>query len=1004
MTGPVGVFSIPSGASFVDSLAAGVLADAGDDPLRLADTTILLPTRRACRALRDAFLRQSDGLALLLPRMRPIGDVEPEDAAIGETPGYEELALPPAISESRRLLLMAQLILAWDRATGGEELGRITDDHAVRLAQELARLIDQVQIERLDFDRLDALAPREYAHHWERTVEFLKIATAQWPRLLAAEGALDPAERRNRLIDSVVRRWTAAPPPGPIIAAGSTGSVPATADLLGVVAGLPRGAVVLPGLDRDMDARAWDAAAEDQTHPQFGLHRLLGRLGLSRDDVRDWPSTVTPTPRSIARAALASEALRPAETTDAWRDLHQVPAAALDGFERIDCPGEKEEAEVIALMLRRTLETPGRTAALVTPDRRLARRVVVALRRWHIEIDDSAGQSLGETAPGVFLRLVARMVVEGFAPVALLAVCKHPLAMGGGAPGVLRRRARLLERWVLRGPRPAPGIAELRAALDAVDGHEAPPPAEKAEIATFLENLEENFAALGDLLARDDVSLSELVDGHVAAAERLARSDAEDGAARLWSGEAGEALAEFILELRDAAVALPDIPPGSYPDMLDALMEGRTVRPRHSRHPRLHIWGPLEARLQHADLIVLGGLNEGVWPGEPRPDPWMNRPMRDLFGLPLPERRIGLSAHDFTQLLCAPRVVLTRSQKMEGTPTVPSRWLLRLKAVLDGAELGDWLEPDTHWRALQRGLLKVDGHRPLKPPMPRPPVSARPRRLSVTQIETWRRDPYGIYARHILRLRPLDPLEADPGAADRGTIIHAALDRYLSKQGDAAGGDPYDRLLAVGREAFGPYLAWPSVYAFWWPRFMRIARWFVDREAETRAAIAGTETEVRGALLLDGPAGPFELTAVADRIDRDSAGGLVIIDYKTGAPPSDRDIREGWAPQLPLEAAIADQGGFADVPAAAVTGLEHWRLSGGVPPAQEYPVKDDPAALAATALAGLRSLIAAFDDARTPYHAVPDSRHEPRFNDYAHLARIREWASHGADHDGGDGA
>jgi ATP-dependent helicase/nuclease subunit B len=1004
MTGPVGVFSIAPGASFVDSLAAGVLAEADGDPLHLADTTILLPTRRACRALREAFLRQSDGQALLLPRMRPIGDVEPDEAAIGETPGYEELTLPPAISESRRLLLMAQLILAWDRATDGEELGRITDDHAVRLAQELARLIDQVQIERLDFERLDALAPREYAHHWERTVEFLKIATAQWPALLAAEGALDPAERRNRLIDSVVRRWTASPPTGPVLAAGSTGSVPATADLLAIVAGLPRGAVVLPGLDRDMDARAWDAAAEDQTHPQFGLHRLLDRLGLSRDDVRDWPSPVAPTPQSVARAALASEALRPAETTDAWRDLREIPAAALEGVERIDCPGEKEEAEVIALMLRRALETPGRTAALVTPDRRLARRVVVALRRWNIEIDDSAGQPLADTAPGVFLRLVARMVAEGFAPVALLAVCKHPFALGGAAPGLLRRRARLLERWVLRAPRPAPGIAELRAALQALKGHAAPAPAEKTELEALLDDLEGGFAAFGDLLGQDRVSLSGLVDAHVAAAEQFARSDTEEGAARLWSGEAGETLAEFVLELRDAADSLPDIPPANYPDMLDALMEGRTVRPRHSRHPRLNIWGPLEARLQHADLIVLGGLNEGVWPGELRPDPWMNRPMRDLFGLPLPERRIGLSAHDFVQLLCAPQVALTRSQKMEGTPTVPSRWLLRLSAVLDGAEFDNPLAPDTNWRALQRGLLSVDGHRPVQAPMPTPPVAARPRRLSVTQIETWRRDPYGIYARYILGLRPLDPLEADPGAADRGTIIHAALDRYLREQEEAPGGDAYERLLAVGREAFGSYLAWPSVYAFWWPRFTRIARWFVDREAENRAGIAATTTEVRGTLTLDGPAGPFELTAVADRIDRETGGELVIIDYKTGSPPTDKDIREGWAPQLPLEAAIAAEGGFAGVPAAAVARLEHWRLSGGAPPAQKFPVKDDPANLAAAALDGLRSLLVAFDDADTPYHAVPNSRHAPRFNDYAHLARIREWLEHDGDQDGGGGA
>jgi ATP-dependent helicase/nuclease subunit B len=425
--------------------------------------------------------------------------------------------------------------------------------------------------------------------------------------------------------------------------------------------------------------------------------------------------------------------------------------------------------------------------------------------------------------------------------------------------------------------------------------------------------------------------------------------------------------------------------------MLDALMAGQVVRPRFGRHPRLNIWGPLEARLQSADLVVLGGLNEGGWPADPAPDPWMSRPMRESFGLPLPERRIGLAAHDFAQLICAREVVLTRAQKTEGTPTVPSRWLLRLETVLAGCGLIDAFRPDARWLGLQQGLIAADEHRPIDPPAPCPPVSARPRRLSVTRIETWVRDPYAVYARDILRLRPLDPLEADPGAAERGTIIHEALDRFLRAYPDALPDDALERLSAIGAEAFGATLARPAVRAFWWPRFERIARWFLSREAERRAMVAATATEISGRLEIDGPAGPFVLTATADRIDRLAGGGLVIIDYKTGAAPSDKQVWAGYAPQLPLEAAMAHRGGFDGIAAGPVEELAHWRLTGGNPPGEVRAIGGDLSELAAEAHDGLVKLIAAFDAAETPYYVIPNPARIPRFNDYEHLERLGEW-------------
>ena len=626
MKGPNGFYTIPPGAAFVDALAAGVMHECGGDPMALARYTILLPTRRACRALREGFLRVTGARPLLLPRMQALGDVEAEADLAGETPGFDTVDLPPAISEPRRLLLLARRILEWNAGLVGDRRTEMTPDHAVRLAGELARLIDRVQTERLSFDALASLAPLELAGHWEQTLEFLRLITADWPPILEREGCLDPADRRNRLLDGLAAAWRTHPPAGPVIAAGSTGSVPATADLFAVIAALRQGRVVLPGLDCDADAESWAAILQDQTHPQHGMARLLERLDIDRNDVKTWPHEGFRHATADARSALLSEALRPAETTDRWQALGGFAAtarAALRGMAagetvtRIVCPGDREEGEVIALILRHALETDGKTAALVTPDRRLARRVASSLQRWGIAIDDSAGMPLDKTLPGVFLRQFADMAAADFAPVALLAACKHPLAAAGMAPPAMRHATRLLERRVLRGPKPAAGIEGLREALAACADPPSPDRAETAEMERLIAAVSDAMAPLIAVCDERAVPFRRLIEAHVGSAERFAATDDEDGATRLWSGEAGEALAEFVNGLLRAADALPAIPPASYPDMLDALMAGQAVRPRYGRHPRLHIWGPLEARLQHADLIVLGGLNEGVWPARP---------------------------------------------------------------------------------------------------------------------------------------------------------------------------------------------------------------------------------------------------------------------------------------------------------------------------------------------------------------------------------------------------
>jgi len=1037
---PPHVFNIPTGHSFVDALAEGLVRQAGGDPLRLAAMTVLLPNRRACRALQEAFLRATpfagtdphEHRALLLPRLRPIGDVDEDDLTVLSAAGTA-LELPPAIDPLRRQLLLARLVMAsrpkfqppqnprdesraGAAAASGEPL-RWQD--AVRLAADLGRLLDQVDTERCDLANLDKLVLGDLARHWQLTVDFLAILRDAWPAILRAEGAIDVAARRNLLLDHQRALWQRTPPSGPVIAAGSTGSIPASADLIALIARLPQGAVVLPGLDLDLDDEAWGKVLQDTSHPQFGLAQLLTHIGLDRAQVRDW--TERPLDRiAEQRRRVVADALLPADCTDRWSSAPErvsidATQRAWAQVQRLDCRSRAEEAGVIALILRRHVEQPGdQRAALVTPDRQLAAQVTAELRRWNIVIDDSAGHKLNLTPPGAFFLLLAEAAAVDWAPVELLALLKHPLAAAGLATADLRALVRELERSLLRGPRPGPGWAGLRAALVAAEAAGEISARRFERLLALIERLAACTASLGSW--QQETDLQQRLNAHLQALEALAADATTSGADRLWRLEAGEALADFCHRLAEAAAGQPAMAAEDYAALLAELMQSVEVRPRYGTHPRLFIWGPLEARLQQVDLMVLSGLNEGTWPAEPAIDPWLNRPMRQAFGLPSPERRIGLSAHDFQQALGAPVVYLTRAARIEGTPTVPSRWLLRLDAYLRCLGLVMTQPGHAPWQAWQQALDRPAAVQPCGRPAPKPGVKYRPRHLSVTGIETWMRDPYAIYAQHILKLRALDPLDADPSLADLGTVIHEALDRFIRDCRDGVPADALARLLAHSEQAFHLLQDRPAVWAFWWPRFQRIAAWVVAAEEERRPQIAESFTEVKAVLAIDAVEPPFELRARADRIDRRKDGGLAIIDYKTGTIPSMQDIHLGFAPQLPLEAALARRGAFKPADGVtAITGpieeLAFWQLNGtetgGVKPVREAGRGKQGATdynqLADAAYEGLIELLRDFSREDASYPAQPAADFAPRYSDYWHLSRVLEWSLAGGNGAAGGG-
>lgn len=883
----VNVYTIPLHRSFADALAAGLIRRFGGDPLGLASGRILLPNNRAVRAVTDAFVRAS-GNGLLLPRLIPVGDPQIDERVGGALEPLDSVSVEPAIEPMERLLLLAAI-------AGGE-----SSAERLRIAADLAQTLDALLIEEIAPSRLRTAVAEtdDLAQHWEKSLQKLKLIYEDWPDLLAEQGLIDLAGRRNRLLHGLAERWKNEPPPGFTVAAGITTAAPAVASLSGRVARMPGGMVVLPGLwlaDVFPDEE-WNALGPDEngrgeaTHPQYHLKRLLDRIGVGRGEVKRWryPGGATSSP---PRGRAVANAMATADYSHEWKEL-RPGQRRLTGIRVAELPDAASEAQAIALALRQALETTAKTAALVTPDRQLASRVSALLARWGIEADDSAGKPLPETAPGSLLLGIAATAAEDLAPVPLLALLKHPLAGGEGDERLAWLEAIRELDLKLRGPRPAAGLAGLDAWF-----------AEKGG-ARHWNLVRDGVVGVAKLLTQP-LPLSRLAALIGEAAQALAGEAA-------WRGPAGRMTAALLAELQSSAaagqlvVAADDAVP-----LLRQVLAGRAVRRPYGGHPRIFIWGLLEARLQRADLIVLGGLNEGVWPALPAPDPWLPPKVRVTLQMPTLEFRIGLAAHDFASALGAPEVLITRAKRDSRSPTVASRFLLRLNAITGG------LPRDLALERLTRTIDDPGTPRPADRPEPSPPAEQRPERISVTSVDRLKSDPFAFYASAILRLRPEEPVDADHTARWKGEAVHKVFEEWLLH--DEC--DP-DQLRARAERLLAGEAIHPMLRALWAPRLLEAIDWIAGLERANQAAgRKPLRAEVKGEAAFAG----VLVHGRADRIDRLPGGGLAIVDYKTGKPPTKKAIDAGFALQLGLLGLIGRAGGFEGA-AGEPEAFEYWSL------------------------------------------------------------------------------
>ena len=927
MTGNKALFQIPAHHPFLETLAKGILTRADNDQFQLATWNVHLPNQRSCQALKEIFAQLSDRKTSLLPKISPLSALQP-DVPLSQKP----------LSLERRTLLLSLLVQkAMPEQTDATQLLETTN--------KLCNILDQAHAHYVNWDQLNDFIPEQLAQHWQSSATFLDILHTHWPAILEQENALDPELHRTRSIEGVINQWQHQDLTGPTIIAGSTASIPSTARLMQALMNQPQGFVVLPTI-------LAAPLAEDYslTHPHYNLKRFVSDLDIPTTNLPHWCAPTHEESRAgFYRSHLFLNAYKPHK-----RQEESDIIFALQNLSFIEAQTQQEEARAIALKMRMNLEIPNHKTVLVTPDQQLAAKVKAELKRWNIHIDDTADHNLSKTPAGLFMKLLLELGERDFNAATLLSFLTHPLTKVEDRDQT-RHFAHFLDQHWLRTPDAPRTMAELVSKAEAY---------ENAELINWLQTLSDALHPL-----------TELQQSTFTHAYRIHTEVALSLCTDLSEFEGGEAVLSFMKSFEEAPLNVVDSCL-SYKDIFTYFLDAQPYRREDVYHPRLQILGLLEGRLLNADTVILGGLNEGVWPPDASPCPWLSEAMREAIGLPLAQRRVGLSAHDFGHLFSRNKVLLTRSINVNSSPTIPARWLTQLQISLQHHALH--LPKDGILRQYTKALVNQEEHTPLATPAPCPNLAARPTRLSVTDIVTWQRNPYEFYARKILNLIPLDPLN---GPADQrlfGIIVHKTIELMLK----SAKPPMPDLFMDIAQQQISPYTSDILIRSFWIPKLQRMAEWVCETLATRVATVRHVFSELPGQLKL----GTHTLTAKADYIEEYS-DGLSIIDFKTGTVPSTSKVESGQAPQLAVEAYILAEGGFKI--SGPILSLEYWSLKDSDKHKKIHQISKNINDIHKTTRDGISDLLTHFNDPATTYTALYD---ESTFqNPYRYLSRQEEW-------------
>lgn len=936
------IYTLNLSDHFADKLVEMILSSQ-KTPFEIAQIQIILPTKRACRTVKEAFVQRSEKHPLLLPKLTSLYEIDVLDEEI-------ESAIPAL----ERMILLTRLCQAKPNID--------TLDKALMVAVSLSALLDEFYQYESSLVDLEKLVPNlDFAQHWNETINFLEIIRTAWPLILKERGQIDEMDRKIRLINAFTQKIKKNPPKTPIIMAGFDGAIPAVSRLIKELTKTDNSLIILDGFNNELTDE--DLRFISSNHYQYTLKKLIQSLNIYPAQVQMISKTAVP------QEELIIEALKPAEQTDEWRYLSLSPDI-LKNIRRIDCDNINEEALSIALILRKTLETPEKTAALVTNDRLLARRVILEMKRWGIELDDSAGTPLNHTPIGVFLSLIAHVGKEKCSGTSLLSLLKHPLTADGIYPTEVRLKVKKAEK-------------------KARQKHEKLSLSLNTDLIPFISLFQEEKLVSFDILLKE----------HLKIAEQIATSSDRSASERLWNNDAGQAAFTFLTELSAHASLMGEIKPSSYPDIFTFLISGISVRAQYGMHPRLDILGPIESRLNHPNVCIIAGLNEGTFPTLPEAGPWLSRQMRQTLGLPALETKIATQEMDFAHCFCAPEVYLTRSLKTDGSPTIPSRFLSRIEAVLQASGL-EWIieSPET------ARLLDIPPFfEQIERPAPKPPVNIRPKSLSVTNIELLMRNPYAIYAKYILSLYPLDELEEIEERQLYGSAIHEAFEKFLKEKPFSNNASELTQHIKENLEKAGML---PASIAFYDSKIEKVASFLIEEQQKRKETTQKLILEMKGEIkfpLSDGTL--FTLSGKADRIDIFTNGNIEIIDYKTGTLPTFTDIENGYSPQIPLEGAIALQNGFSEIQNPTHIQLAYWKLTGKkkggeITAIPSISKKQDVRELINNSFEGMKSVLNEFNQKERAYEASPHPE-KVKFNDYEHLSRAKEWLN-ADDEEGGE--